>query len=160
MRKQTDTQKGNDMSTYKFVGVSRLKGELKVRFANDAARVKVLAKNGHTDIDLIELTHPMTKEEAIGFLMSINFYEKDGVVNEEVHSALIEAVDRRAPATAANKERRGNKEAKKPKKDAAPKKTVKSEMTLETIAAKAPPKSTLSKKDIEKQLAGIEDAPF
>lgn len=147
------------MSTYKFAGVSRLKGELKVRFANDSTRVKVLAKNGHTDIDLIELTTAMTKEDAIAFLMSINFYEKDGVVNEEVRTALVEAVDRRSTTVAANKERRGNKEAKKPKKDAAPKKTAKSEMTLDTIAARAP-KSTLSKKDIEKQLADAEDAPF
>lgn len=147
------------MSTYKFAGVSRLKGELKVRFANDSTRVKVLAKNGHTDIDLIELTTAMTKEDAIAFLMSINFYEKDGVVNEEVRTALVEAVDRRSTTVvAANKERRGNKEAKKPKKDAAPK-TPKSEMTLDTIAARAP-KSTLSKKDIEKQLADAEDAPF
>lgn len=151
------------MSTYKFAGVSRLKGELKVRFANDSTRVKVLAKNGHTDIDLIELTAPMSKEDAIAFLMSINFYEKDGVVNEEVRTALVEAVDRRSTTVvAANKERRGNKEAKKPKKDSAPKTPTKSEITLDTIAAKAPkaPKSTLSKKDIEKQLADAEDAPF
>ena len=36
---------------FKVAGVSILKGEVKVRFANDMTRVKVLAKNGHTDIE-------------------------------------------------------------------------------------------------------------
>ena len=61
------------MSTYTFAGTSRLNGTIKVRFANDAARVKVLAKNGHTDIDLIELRHPMTKEEIVAYLREIDF---------------------------------------------------------------------------------------
>ena len=39
--------------SFTHAGVSRLKGEFKVRFCNDALRVKVLAKNGHTDIDII-----------------------------------------------------------------------------------------------------------
>ena len=40
---------------FKVAGISSIKGEVKVRFANDMTRVKVLAKNGHTEIELLEL---------------------------------------------------------------------------------------------------------
>ena len=50
---------------FKVVGVSTLDGETKVRFANDTMRVKVLDKNGHTDIMLIELDEAMTKLDAV-----------------------------------------------------------------------------------------------
>ena len=40
---------------FKIAGVSKLAGSFKVRFANDMTRVKVLAKTGHTEIELIEL---------------------------------------------------------------------------------------------------------
>ena len=43
--------------TFSHAGVSKLDGEFKVRFANDALRTKVLIKNGHTDIDILELPH-------------------------------------------------------------------------------------------------------
>ena len=54
------------MSTEKkfaVAGVSTLSGKTKVRFANDAARVKILVKHGHTDIELIDLPREMTKGE-------------------------------------------------------------------------------------------------
>jgi hypothetical protein len=38
-------------------------GTKKVRAANDMMRVKKLADNGHTEIFLEELPHPMTKEQ-------------------------------------------------------------------------------------------------
>ena len=44
--------------TFSHAGVSKLNGEFKVRFANDALRTKVLIKNDHTDIDIIELPTP------------------------------------------------------------------------------------------------------
>ena len=59
--------------TFTHVGVSRLNGALKARFANDALRVKVLAKGGHTDIDLVELVKPLTKVAAIEHLIKIDF---------------------------------------------------------------------------------------
>ena len=59
--------------TFAVAGVSTLNGACKVRFANDMTRVKVLAKNGHKDIDLVELKHPMTKEDAIAYLIKANF---------------------------------------------------------------------------------------
>ena len=131
--------------SFTHAGVSKLDGEFKVRFANDSLRTKVLIKNGHTDIDIIELKHAMTKEDAIAFLISIDF--DNG--NTAVRSALEAEVDKRAPK-AASKDK-PKKEAKKPKKAPAPK------PTLEAIRAKAP---TKSKAEIVAQLADLEDAPY
>ena len=132
------------MSVFSHAGVSRLNGEFKVRFANDALRVKVLAKNGHKDIDIVELKEPMNKEDAIAYLMSIDFATQNGVTNAEVEAALFEAIDKRAV-----------KPAKAPK-------AVKAKPTMESIkakvkAVKAAPKSTVSKAEI---VAQMEDAPY
>jgi hypothetical protein len=132
------------MSVFSHAGVSRLNGEFKVRFANDALRVKVLAKNGHKDIDMIELKEPMSKEDAIAYLISIDFATQNGVTNAEVEMALQEAVDKRAV-----------KPAKAPK-------AAKAKPTMESIkakvtATKAAPKSTVSKAEI---VAQMEEAPF
>ena len=79
------------MSLYSHAGVSRQNGDMKVRFANDALRVKVLAKNGHKDIDIVELREPMTKEAAVAFLFSINFANG----NKDVQAAMEAAADKR-----------------------------------------------------------------
>lgn len=79
------------MSSYSHAGVSRSKGTFKVRFANDALRVKVLAKNGHKDIDIVELKNPMSKADAVAYLISINFANG----NKEVQAALEAAADKR-----------------------------------------------------------------
>ena len=79
------------MSVFTHAGVSRQNGEFKVRFCNDALRVKVLAKNGHKDIDIVELREPMTKEAAVAYLMSIDFANG----NKEVQAALEAAADKR-----------------------------------------------------------------
>ena len=136
--------------SFTHAGVSKLDGEFKVRFANDAMRTKVLIKNGHTDINIVELKNPMTKEEALAYLISIDF--DNG--NTAVRAALESEVDKRGNTPkAANKERKGNKETKKPKKAPAPK------PTLAAIRAKAP-KTTVSKAEVVAQLADMEDAPY
>jgi hypothetical protein len=56
---------------YTVAGTSTLNGETKARFANDTMRIKVLAKNGHTDITLVELPSEMTKVEAAKFLATL-----------------------------------------------------------------------------------------
>ena len=94
------------MSTYTFAGTSRLNGTVKVRFANDAARVKVLAKNGHTDIDLIELKHPMTKEEIVAYLREIDFARG----NTEIQAAIDAADEKRNPKEKPPKEPKAKKE--------------------------------------------------
>jgi hypothetical protein len=79
------------MSTFSHAGVSSLNGVMKVRFCNDQMRVKVLAKNGHKDIDIVELKVPMTKEDAVAYLLSIDF--DNG--NKTVRAALEAAADKR-----------------------------------------------------------------
>jgi hypothetical protein len=132
--------------TFTHVGVSRLNGALKARFANDALRVKVLAKGGHTDINLVELVKPMSKVEAIEYLISIDFAKG----NAEVTQALEDALDRRAPK-AGNKDA-PKKETKKPKKE----KPKAKDITLDSIMAKAM-KPSVTKAEVQKQL---DDAPF
>ena len=132
------------MTTFTHAGVSTLNGVTKARFANDALRVKVLAKNGHKDIDIIELKEPMSKEDAIAYLISIDFATQNGKTNANTQAALEEAVDKRAV-----------KPAKAPK-------AAKAKPTMDTIkakvaATKSKPASTLSKAEITAQM---EDAPF
>jgi len=102
------------MNTYSHAGVSKLDGEFKVRFANDALRTKVLVKNGHTDIDIVELKNPMTKADAVAYLLSIDF--DNG--NKAVRAALEAAADKRGltDAPKAASKDKPKKEAKKPKK--------------------------------------------
>ena len=55
---------------FTVAGISRNQGKIKVRFCSDKVlRIKNLQKQGDTDIDLIELPHPMTKPEACQFLL-------------------------------------------------------------------------------------------
>jgi len=144
--------------TFSHAGVSKLNGEFKVRFANDALRTKVLIKNDHTDIDIIELPTPMTKEDAVAYLISIDFATKNTERNEEVHAALLAEVDKRSDKPEGASKDKPRKEAKKPKKPAKP--------SMEGIKAKvaakkaATPKTTLTKAEIEAQLKDMEEAPF
>ena len=62
--------------SFKIAGVSKLKGAFKVRFANDMTRVKVLAKTGHTEIELIELPTAMDKPEVVTFLKGSELYKR------------------------------------------------------------------------------------
>lgn len=133
--------------SFTHAGVSRLNGEMKVRFANDALRTKVLVKNGHKDIDIVELKHPMSKEEAVAYLISIDFATQNGVTNADVKAALEAEQTKREPK-AANKQPKPSKEAKKPAK--APAKKAKPSM--ESIKAKVTAKKAA--------LEDMEDAPF
>lgn len=120
------------MNSFTHAGVSKLNGKFKVRYANDAVRVKVLAKNGHTDIDLIELKTPMDKEDALAYLMSIDFANG----NTEIQAALEAEIDKRSvPAKAASKDK-PKKEAKKPKKEAVPAKKVAAKAVAKPAAKK------------------------
>ena len=62
---------------FKVIGVSTLNGVTKVRFANDmVSRVKILNKDGHKDINLIELTAPLSKADAVKHLKTTDLYVK------------------------------------------------------------------------------------
>jgi len=137
--------------TFKFAGVSKRAGSFKARFANDQMRVKVLAKTGSSDIDLIELKEPMTKLDAVAFLLKINFDNGNALVRE-----ALEAYQSKHTETTA---------APKAKTKAAPK-AKKSTPSMDAIKAKVAaskktaPKSTVTKAQVAAQLADLEDAPF
>jgi hypothetical protein len=145
--------------SFTHAGVSKLDGEFKVRFANDALRTKVLIKNGHTDIDIIELKHAMTKEDAVAYLMEIDFATTNGVTNADVLAALAAEIDKRSEVPAKEPKVKAEKAPKAPK-------AAKAKPTMKAIEAKvaakkaAAPKSTVSKAEVLAQLADMEDAPF
>jgi len=146
------------MSKFTHAGVSKQNGEFKVRFCNDALRIKVLAKNGHKDIDIIELREPMEKADAVAYLISINF--DNG--NTEVRAALEAGLEKRTPKV---KPAVAVKPAKAPK-------ATKTTPSMDAIAArakavkaKAAPKSTVTKAQAAATAtpaitADLEDAPY
>ena len=48
---------------FAVAGYSTLNGRTKLRFANDIMRIKILAKNGHENLELVNLPREMTKRE-------------------------------------------------------------------------------------------------
>ena len=77
---------------FKVFGVSKLDGEYKVRFANDIMRTKVLAKHGHTDIELVELSEAVIKYEGIKTIQSLPEFS-----NANAQSAIAEYLEEKAP---------------------------------------------------------------
>lgn len=69
---------------FAVAGVSTQAGKTKVRFANDTMRIKILAKNGHTDIELVELPREMTKAEIAQHLVEIGFGKGNAAVEAAV----------------------------------------------------------------------------
>jgi hypothetical protein len=78
-----------DHKTFSHAGVSRYKKQMKIRFANDIFRIKVLSTNNHTEIDLIELPYPMTKPDAVEYLLSIDFADGYYEIQETLENAAI-----------------------------------------------------------------------
>lgn len=79
---------------FAVAGVSTLNGKTKLRFTNDMVRIKVLAKLGHEDIELLDLPREMTKAEIVAHMRSIGF----GQGRPEVEDAM-EMVMKRNPST-------------------------------------------------------------
>ena len=100
---------------FNVVGVSKLNGEYKVRFATDIMRIKVLAKHGHEDIRLCELDNAVSKYEAVTQIKSMDEFQ-----DVAAQAAIAEYLEDKAP--------------KAPKAKAAPAPTAK--------ATKAPAKKT------------------
>jgi len=80
---------------FAVAGVSTVDGKTKLRFANDTMRIKILAKNGHTGVELETLPLEMTKAEAIQHLKGIGF----GQGNPAVEAAIAYA-EKKNPAPA------------------------------------------------------------
>jgi hypothetical protein len=119
--------------TFNVVGVSKLNGEYKVRFATDIMRIKVLAKHGHEDIRLCELDTAVSKYEAVQKIQSM-----DEFADASAQSAIAEYLEDKAPKT-----------AKAPVAKAAPKAKA-------GPAIKAPKAPAKAKVDT----SAMEDAPF
>ena len=127
--------------TFNVVGVSKLNGDYKVRFANDVMRVKVLAKHGHEDIRLFELPKAMTKYEGIQALAT-----QDGFQDAAAQSAIAEYLEDKAP--------KATKPVKKTVAKAGP-----------AVSKAKAPKSTKASREAEalaqaRAVAEAEDAPF
>jgi hypothetical protein len=80
------------MKKYSVVGTSTFNGQTKVRFANDfVTRFKVLIKNGHDNIELVELDGEFTKAECLKLIMNDERFQ-----SEEQQSAIYDFVVRNA----------------------------------------------------------------
>jgi hypothetical protein len=69
---------------FAVAGVSTLEGKTKIRFANDTMRIKILAKNGHKDVELIELPNEMTKAEIAQHMIAVGFGKGNAAVEAAV----------------------------------------------------------------------------
>jgi hypothetical protein len=81
---------------FSVAGVSTLEGKTKIRFANDSMRVKILAKNGHKDVQLIDLPREMTKAEIGAHLVETGY----GQGKPEVLAAVAYVVKKNPSPTA------------------------------------------------------------
>ena len=76
--------------TFSVAGTSTLNGITKIRFANDFVnRLKILYKNGHENVELIELGGEFTKAQVCQILMA-----QDKFQGEDQQSAIYEFVVR------------------------------------------------------------------
>jgi len=142
---------------FSHAGFSLHKGSYKARFANDALRVKVLEKDGHTDIQMTALIQPSTKQEAVEALLKANFAGENALAK----AALEAELDKRSDAPKAVKAT--------PKAKAAPKAKAKKDITLDSIMAKAITSPVeipqvaakeKSRAEIQAELDAMDAAPF
>ena len=80
---------------FNVVGVSKLNGDYKVRFATDIMRIKVLAKHGHEDIRLAELPEATTKYAAVQAIQAM-----DEFADAAAQDAIAEYLTEKAPKVA------------------------------------------------------------
>lgn len=98
---------------FTVAGVSTHKGECKIRFATDTMRIKVLAKNEHKDIQLVELPSEMTKVDAAKFISGLDEFQ--GVAAQSAIADYLDKYDADSkPAKAAPKAKAPVKTVVKP----------------------------------------------
>jgi hypothetical protein len=96
---------------FNVVGVSKLNGEYKVRFATDIMRIKVLAKSGHEDIRLCELDSAVTKYEAVKQIQTMDEFQ-----DAYAQSTIAEYLEDKAPKAPAKPVAKAPTKAKAPAK--------------------------------------------
>ena len=138
--------------TFSVVGVSTLNGETKVRFANDVLRIKVLAKNGHTNINLIELAEPMLKLDAAKFIKPLpEFAEGDA------QFAIDEFIEKNSPKPVKEKVEKPAVEKQPKQKKAKADKTEKS--TPAPVPTEQHDMGTVVAQAIDEAVAEVADTP-
>lgn len=74
--------------TFTVVGITDNNGEVKVRFANDLVRrVKQFSKSGANRVTFAELPYPMTKLEALRYMLTMNEFQSEddqATINETI----------------------------------------------------------------------------
>ena len=70
------------MKYFVFAGFSTCKRRTRVRYANTSGRVKTLERNEHTDINMFSLPKPMSKLEAVEWLIAGHFDGGDAAITE------------------------------------------------------------------------------
>lgn len=90
--------------TFTVAGVSTLNGKVGLRFTNHlTTRKTVLAKNGHTDINLVQLPKAMDKDAALAHLASIDQFKNMAIVKSasvDATKAIRNKVDSKTAVTA------------------------------------------------------------
>lgn len=124
------------MSTYSVVGVSRIGGEVKVRFAHELTYVKGLSKAGNTDIELMEAPEAMEKPALTAWLKTTPLYE-----NPEFKEAIDSRIQMYETKAANAAKVKG---VKVPKTATVTSKTTKAKPSLEAIKARATKTDTVA----------------
>lgn len=103
---------------FTVAGVSTQNGSTKLRFANDfVTRCKVLARNKHTDIKLVELPQAMDKASAAAYIGTVA--EFADVNSQAAISAYLAKGAKPAAKVDAKAQAEAEKKAAKAAKDAA-----------------------------------------
>ena len=140
------------MAGFKVAGVSKYKGEVKVRFANDITRVKILDKNGHTDINLVELPSEMDKPEVVKYLLTT-----DLAANPMFKEALDEADEKYSGTKVVKAAKTAVLKTGTAKKVAAPKKAAATKKTAAKVTKAAPAaKKASGTKSVEETMAELQ----
>ena len=82
--------------TYSVVGITRQPdGKVKVRWTNNIMRIKILMREGHTDIELADLGKPMTKYEGVMAIKDLPEFQ-----TAHAQMAIQEYLDEKQPKAA------------------------------------------------------------
>lgn len=113
---------------YNFGGISKRIGQYKVRVGQGdmVTRIKMMHKEEHTEIDLIEFDRKLTKAEACQELLKIERFQKFRDVIEETYNKKAGTA-----APAQPKVVKSTKPVSQPKVVKAPKVTVKQDKKLD-----------------------------
>lgn len=85
---------------FTVVGTTVFNQQLKIRFANDLARIKTLVKKGHSDIELQLLPEAMTKRQAVFWLREQGFGKDSLATQDALDQVLMRNPEPKEPSHA------------------------------------------------------------